>query len=325
MIEHAKIIYESLHLSSGKSRKVVALARVQILLARLHQTRMEFVKAENAIASCLRFCNQLLDSNIDDQDLPMCTQMAIEKALRHERSSVICTALQKITFSQDSAKLVRYHVQKIARVAGDALRAYSAILCEQATDTHRAVVSAIAAANISRASDGAAAQRTVLAECQMYISMVQHVLKQSSSPFCILSPWRCNRVAERYFLMEQIAHSLIDASPTTQHCLRACWTRCLYQFDLYADKGVHECCSPEFIMYCTTICPEIGNLSGPAMMQRMASTCLNANAIGSALCVGDRMRLHLGNAYISLSQVCSPSRVPIQRPHLAREIYEYLQ
>lgn len=323
MIEHAKTIYENLNLSNGKSRQVLALARVQILLARLHQTQTEFRKAENAIDTSLRLCHQLLDSNIDDRDLPVCTQLAVERAWRHEQPSVMCRALQKITFSQDRAKIVHYHVTKIARVAGDALRAYSAILCEQAKDTNRAVVSAIGAANISRMCDGATAQRTVLAECQIYISMVQHVLKQSTSPYCILSPWRCNRLAERYFLMEQVSHSLIDASPTIQHCLRASWIRCLGQYDFNADQHVHECYSAEFLKYCTTIRPETGSQSGPALMQRMASTCLDAKAISSAMFIGDRMRIQLGNAYISLSQVRSPSEVPFHGPRHV-EIADYL-
>lgn len=310
MIDHARNIYERNGSCSSESCHRLALARVSLLFAKLQQAQLEFHKAEDSINNSLDLCHQLLHTSIDNQGVPMCTHLAVERAWGIQELSVICRAFQKFTISQDNAKLGRYQLKKIARVARDALCAYSAILLEQATDTHKAVLCAIAAAKISRKCDGPAATNTLLAECHVCTSMAQHILKQRASPFYILSPWHCNRLAARYFLMDQVSHSIIEANPAIQHRVRACWIKFLDQTGFDAEEHAPDGYSPEFTVYCAAVQEHKGKQTETACLKLLAEGCLHAKAIAGTAHCGDRMRIQLATAYMALSEVRHPLQVP---------------
>lgn len=304
MISHAKRIFHNPEGEGGDGRNHdLALARVNVLHARLQQAQLQFNEAEEAVHTALRTCGDLLGVETDGGKLPTCTLWvaAIDKAQKNHRPSMICRSFQKTTIAHDVAKLVDYHVNKIARVVRDCLRAHSEILCTQGIDTQMSIMCAIAAAQISRMCDSATGQGTVLADCQVYMALVQHILRNRSSPLRILAPWHCGAVVARHFLIHQLSFSLMELRPRLQQRLRDCWIQKVEDWN--QGRHIQDELSPEIIMYIDKMTcqkPEQGRL---VSVQWLATNCMHGTAVHGTALHGAKMRLQLTMAYMSFIQV----------------------
>lgn len=283
---------------------MVALARVHVLAARLQQAQLNFSEAQRTVHQSLQMCHKLLNSTMDEQNLPACTLLAVQRAVSACQTSDLCRAFQKITVSQDTTQLRQYPVNRIARVTRDALCTYSAILCEQKLETRMSVNCAIAAAKISRMCDSAATCSTVLVDHQVCVSMVQHIFKQIKSPLCMMSPWHCHIDAAAHFLNEQMSHALVDASPEVRRCLRLCWTNSPDSvLDSFERLGNLDCYCPEFVAYCNSVGHNVMEPHGGSILKWLANTCTQSAAISGIKFVGERLSLQLTSVYMSLFEV----------------------
>lgn len=312
MIAHAEQIFD-LHSESGNAHsRCVAIARLKIVSARLQQAQLQFHSAEAAVCDALRLCSELLCGSTETEELPACTHWTdlIEMAQKTHRPSSNCRSFQMLTNSRDAAKLDYYRIMTIARVVRDALCAYSSILCQQGSQTERAMLCALSAARVSRKFEDATTSGTALADCQVYTSLVQHIFRTSMSPFCILAPWHCDKMAAVHFLQKQLSNSLIEASPAIQQLLKASWSQLVTKLGCAKGHEKKVCFSLEVNSCIEAVWPGVIKTCNFMTMQWLADHCMHARVLSDNALLGDNIRLKLTIAYMSLFQVCRFWKLP---------------
>eukprot|EP00892_Ulva_mutabilis_P012656 jgi/Ulvmu1/9763/UM056_0003.1 len=307
MIQQAETIFESPEVGSGDAQgRLIALAKAKILLAHLHQAQLQFHHAEHAVYHALRLCWEGLDGAHEVHEMPGITDWVtlIRKARTTHRPSISCRAFQKLTVSHDTAKLAHYRINSLFRVVRDALCTHSAILCQQGLQTDMALMCATSAAQLSRECDCSAAPGSLLSDCHVYLSMVQHILTKHISPFCVLAPWHCDRIAAEYFSEQCMFHTLIEANKPTQQSLRASWTHTVDDLERGCSRShdAHEYFTIEGIESLEAMWPGFTKNSIFKSMEYLADTCLQAAAINGTWLHGLKLRLLLAMAYMSVSQ-----------------------